>query len=191
MVIRKLKDDIPFSHGLVAAIFYLLFSIFQILHHQSYNLLSAFYLGCWLVGVGLLVKMELAFFVGMFWLILGVPFRILDLLTSRDFIFIPTLTHIGGLIITIIGLKYMKTRKLSWAYATGGLITLVIFSRLVTPAVGNVNFTYNVPKELESPFPSHLLFSIIFIILSAITFFISELAVRFLESKREFRGIGK
>lgn len=191
MFLKKLKEDIPFTLGFSAAFFYAIHSVVLMWEHQPYNLLWACSLGCWFIGVGLMFRLEFPFFVGMFWLILGTPIWLMNVIYSGEFMITSAITNIGGLAIAFLGLRYLKVKKFSWAVAMGALIFLGVICRFFTPSFSNVNLSHGIWKGWEHIFPSHALYLLTIIVIGTATFFVCELFVRFLETKREFSGIGK
>ena len=146
--------------GWLEIVFYLVHAGYHLLHHEPYHLLWTCHLGCFLVGIGLVTGRAYPFAVGFLWLMLGIPLWVLNLLTGADLIATSTLTHVGGMIVAVVGFASLPMPRYAWAAATAGLIALVQLSRWATPAHANVNIAFKVWEGWETTFPSYFRYSL-------------------------------
>jgi len=167
-----------FIAGTLAVLFYGIHAGVLIHGKEPYHLIWSCHLGCILVGAGLLIPQPWLFSTGFFWLTMGVPLWILNVLTSDDFMLTSTFSHIGGIAIAICGLKLLKMPRYSWAAATAGLVILGAISRSVTPEHANVNLSFSVWKGWEETFPSYFWYVAMLLSTAAIAFFVLEWMIR-------------
>ena len=73
---------------------------------EHYHIIWSCHLGCLIVGIGLLIRQPWPYAIGFFWLTMGVPLWLLNVLTSHEFMLTSTLSHIGGIIIAVYGLRF-------------------------------------------------------------------------------------
>lgn len=164
--------------GGLAILFYLIHAGVLILAKEPHHIIWSCHLGCLLVGTGLILKSSWTFSIGFFWLTLGVPLWILNVLTRREFMITSTLTHLAGLLLSIFGLRFLKIHKYSWLTAAMGLIFLGGISRLITPEKANVNLAFSVWSGWEDTFPSHFWYVVMLLSIAAIYFALLEWLLR-------------
>jgi hypothetical protein len=173
---RKIRDY-RLLLGALAVLFYVIHGGRYAVLGQMYNMIWACHLGCLLVGIGLLIRRPRVYATGFLWLTLGLPLWITDMATGGTF---PTssLTHAGGFAIAILGLRYLKMPRFSWAVAIAALILLAVFSRLTTPVQENVNLSQAVWAGWEAYFPSHFWYVCAINAGAAIEFYMVEYLAR-------------
>ncbi len=169
-------------YGLAAVFFYIIHAGYLIIVGEHYHCIWSCHLGCLLVGAGLVLKSPHIFSMGFFWLFLGVPLWILNVITSREFMVTSTLSHLGGLTIGLCSLSFMKVPRYFWIMATAGLLILGLFSRLVTPEHANVNLAFRVWAGWENLFPSYFWYVVMLVAISASVFFLLERTIEKLAS---------
>ena len=179
-----MKENISrMTAGILAIVFFLIHAAVLIHTGEPYHILWSCHLACLMVGIALLMQLPLLHAVGFFWLAMGVPLWLLNILTSRDYMLTSTLSHIGGFIIAVYGLRFERMPRFSWGVATAGLIVLGIVSRLATPQHANVNLSFAVWQGWEDTFPSYFWYVVMLLTIAALTFWILELIVRRLQAK--------
>ena len=169
--------------GVLAIVFFLIHAAVLVHAGESYHILWSCHLACLMVGIALLMRLPWLLAVGFFWLAMGVPLWLLNIITSCDYMLTSTLSHIGGLIIAIYGLRFEKMPRFSWAAATAGLIVLGFVSRLATPEHANVNLSFAVWQGWEETFPSYFWYVVMLLGIAAVSFWTLELIVRRFQSK--------
>jgi len=164
--------------GALAIAFFLIHAAALIHAGEHYHLIWSCHLGCLIVGIGLLVLLPWLYAIGFFWLTMGVPLWLLNVSTSHEFMLTSTLSHIGGIIIAVYGLRFLKIPRFAWVAATAGLVVLGILTRLVTPHDANVNLAFAVWPGWEDKFPSYLWYVVMLLSIAAVSFGLLEFFIR-------------
>ena len=164
--------------GALAVAFFLIHAAALAHAGEHYHIIWSCHLGCLIVGIGLLVRLPWLYAIGFFWLTMGVPLWLLNVLTSHEFMLTSTLSHIGGIIIAVYGLGFIKIPRFAWAAATGGLVVLGILTRLVTPPEANVNLAFAVWSGWEDQFPSYFWYVVMLLSVAAVSFGSLEFFIR-------------
>jgi hypothetical protein len=144
--------------GLLGIAFYAAHAGLRVAEGHPENLLWACHLGCLATGLGLLLGRPGLNGVGLLWLVLGVPLWIYDLATNWEFQPTSHLTHVGGLLLALLGLRAMGLSEPVWWKAFLGLLLLHSLCRGVTPAESNVNLAHAIWPGWEPYFPSHTVY---------------------------------
>jgi hypothetical protein len=126
-----------------------------IFRSQSENGLWACYVALLLIGVGLMVRSAACNAVGTFWLTVGFPLWIVDVLTAGSTESTSVLTHISGVILGYTGMKQLGLPSRTWVFSILGLAVLIVISRSLTTAAENINFSYRVYEGVDRLFPSY------------------------------------
>jgi len=169
--------------GALAIVFFLIHAAVLVYAGEPYHILWSCHLACLMVGIALLLRLPRLQAVGFFWLAMGVPLWLLNIITSRDYMLTSTLSHIGGIIIAVYGLRFATMPRLSWAAATVGLVGLGFVSRLATPEHANVNLSFAVWQGWEETFPSYFWYVVMLLTIAAVSFWTLEIIVRRLQEK--------
>jgi hypothetical protein len=93
--------------GALAIAFFLIHAAALVYAGEQYHIIWSCHLGCLIVGIGLLVRLPWLYAIGFFWLTMGVPLWLLNVFTSHEFMLTSTLSHIGGIIIAVYGLRFL------------------------------------------------------------------------------------
>jgi len=169
--------------GALAIVFFLIHAAVLVRAGEPYHILWSCHLACLMVGIALLIQLPWLHAVGFFWLTLGVPLWLLNILTSHDYMLTSTLSHIGGIIIAAYGLRFETMPRFSWAAATAGLVGLGFVSRLATPQHANVNLSFAVWQGWEDTYPSYFWYVVMLLTIAAVSFWMLELIVRRFQAK--------
>lgn len=181
---ENLKENkFRITAGILALVFFLIHAAVLIDAGEPYHIIWSCHLACLMVGIALLLRLPWLLAVGFFWLTMGVPLWLLNIITSRDFMLTSTLSHIGGLIVAVYGLRFEIMPRLSWAAATAGFVVLGAFSRLVTPRHANVNLSFGVWQGWEDKFPSYFWYVVMLLTIAAFSFWMLEIIVRRIQAK--------
>lgn len=121
--------------------------------------------------------------VALLWLIWGNGMWLLYLAGGGDLYPTSLGTHVGGLVLTALGVRAFGMPRRSWAWALGGMTALLLASRLLTPARDNVNLAHRVHEGWEGMFPHHLVYIFLLLCASALVFLAAETAARRLLKK--------
>ena len=144
--------------GVAAVSFYAVHAGQYLLRRQPENVLWICHLGALGVGVGLLLRQANIVAVGTLWLLVGLPLWLTDLRSGGEFIPTSLLTHVGGLVAGLVGLRQLGLPRGLWWKAVAASVPVLIVSRLLTPPSANINLSHRVHPGSESLFPSHPLY---------------------------------
>ncbi len=160
--------------GVMAICFYIIHGAYWIFLGVPSNLLWACHIGSLAVGFGLIGQRPLLNSIGVLWLGLGNIIWYIYLIGGGSFEWTSPLTHVGGIIIGIIGLFKMGIPKKSWIWALMWLAVLQHLSRWITPEKENINLAFRVHEGWESVFPSYAIYLISLFLIAGIVFFTLE-----------------
>ena len=76
--------------GALAFAFFLIHAAALAHAGEHYHIIWSCHLGCLIVGIGLLVRLPWLYAIGFFWLTMGVPLWLLNVLTSHEFMLTST-----------------------------------------------------------------------------------------------------
>lgn len=169
--------------GAVSVCFYLVHAGQYVIRRQAENALWVCHVGALLVGVGLLARRSDVTAVGTLWLLVGLPFWIYDLSSGGTFVPTSVLTHVGGLIVGLVGAKRLGVPTGLWWKSVAAMLPLLPLSRWLTPPEANVNLAHRVYPGFESIFPSHALYAVAILSLFAGAGFAFQLLSRRLGCK--------
>ena len=108
-----------------------------------------------LVAAGLLIRSASLNAIGLMWSIFGLPFWLIYIFTDGEFTPTAALTHFGGLVIGIYGIRLLGMPRGSAGKALVAYLGLWALTRLVTPDSANVNLAFHVWPGWEDRFPSY------------------------------------
>jgi hypothetical protein len=146
--------------GLAAIAFFLAHAGYQHAHGRLENLLWACHVADLGVGIGLLLGSRSITATSLVMLLFGVPMWLLGLATGGEFYPTSILTHVGGSLVGIYGLRSLGGVADDWWKAYLAIVLLVLVSRLATPLAMNVNFAHHPWPLAREWFPTitlHLL----------------------------------
>ena len=172
------------SAGLVGIAFFLIHAGALILTDSYHHLLWSCHLGCLLVGIGLLIPSKWIYAVGSAWMVLGVPLWLQNIQSGGEVMPTSFISHIGGLLLAIYGLRHIEIPRYLWVAATVALFCLVLVTRLLTPPTENINLAFTVWTGWETIFPSYFWYGCIMLALAALVFFLFEKLARNYQQKR-------
>lgn len=183
---KILHGKINLILGFTAIFFYVLHGLNWIIRGVPSNLLWACNLASFVVGLGIILKKPKINSVGVLILLMGNIFWFLYLLGGGGFEFTSLLTHIGGLLIGLIGVYRMQFSKFSWFRAVFFLAIIQIISRFITPEFENVNLAFRIHEGWEKIFPSYFVYEIYLFAQACVLFFIFEIILRRLKFFNHF-----
>jgi hypothetical protein len=109
------------------------------------------------------------------WTIPGLLVWLLYVVLAWGVFFTSTLAHVGGLIVALFALSRIGMDRTSWRWAFGWYLMVQLASRLVTPAVLNVNLAHAIQPGWERAFQSYWTFWLVLTIVTAIILWLSGL----------------
>ena len=140
--------------GLGALVLYALHAAELLLRFPPQNLLWSCNLGALLVAAGLLGRAPRATAVGALLLVLGEPIWMIDLLGGGELLPTAPLTHVGSLVLGLVGTRRLGLPAGTWWRAVLVIAIATAGARLAGPASENINLAFALPRGWEW-FPSH------------------------------------
>src|SRR5690242_3652964 len=107
MAMSRMNKRSSITLGTIALALFAVREIIFIFRNQSENGLWACYVALLLIGVGLTVRSAACNAVGTFWLTVGMPLWIVDMLAAGGTESTSVLTHISGVILGYAGMKQL------------------------------------------------------------------------------------
>ncbi len=141
--------------GVVAFALFAAREIVFVLRGHSEDGLWVCYVALLLIAVGLLARAPTWNAVGTFWLTVGFPLWIIDMLAAGNTESTSALTHVGGVILGYTGMKQLGLPSRTWVFSILGLAAMIVISRSMTTAPDNINFSYCVYEGAAKIFPSY------------------------------------
>lgn len=160
--------------GILAMACYAIHAADSLHRGEPWNLLWACNLACLLVGLGLAGGWAGINAIGAVWLFFGIPMWLLDLANGGEFIATSVLTHVGGLILGIAGLRALGLPAGTWWKAVLTAVGMQLLSRWISPAHENLNLAASVWSGWERIFPSFAVYWACVIGVEGATFFAVE-----------------
>jgi hypothetical protein len=164
--------------GLLALAFYAVHCAWHVRQGHPENVLWACHLAAAVVGVGLLGGWPTCVAVGVTWLAVGVPLWLIDVATGGEFTPTSVLTHLGGLVVGLIGLWQLGMPAGVWWKALLGLAALQQLCRWVTLPEENVNVAFSVYPWMKAYFSSYWLYYAVMVLLFGALYFVAEVVLR-------------
>jgi hypothetical protein len=180
---EKKANRLKWLYGILAILFYVVHGSYWIYKGVPDNLLWACHVGTVLVGLGWLLNKSMLNAIGVLWLSLGNIMWILYLCSTHDFEPSSVLTHVGGIVIGIIGVFRIGIPKFSYLVATLALGLMQVITRFSTTASENVNLAFRVQDGWENMFGSYFWYEIMLLGCSVLCFFLAETLLRWLRKK--------
>jgi hypothetical protein len=142
------------------------------------NILWACHIGCLLVGIGWLTNSPLLNGIGLLWLMPGIFFWLLYLVSGGVFLWSSLFIHIGGNLLGLWGAVLLGLPRGIWWMAGLGHIALLLVSRRFSRVSENVNFSRQVWTGWEKRFPSYPRYLSGLVLGAFVTFFALEQLLR-------------
>jgi hypothetical protein len=142
------------------------------------SLLWACHLASLAVGVGLLLRRPAWIAIGLMWLVLGLPLWAIELAAHGGFEPTAALTHVGGLVLGLLGLRLLGLPGQCWWKAAATLAVLYFVSRWTTPEDANINLAFAVWPGWEPYFPSYGAYLVAMALLCVLSFAGTEYVLR-------------
>lgn len=125
------------------------------------------------IGLGLLCLARLPVAIGVTWLCMGNLAWLADVLFGGEFFVTSLFTHVGGLVVGVLGVAELGWPKAAWLWATLGMLALQQLSRLVTPPAANVNLAFSIYSGWEKVYPSYRAFWLIMFTEAVFVYYVS------------------
>ena len=164
--------------GSLGIIFYAIHSAYTISVGETPAVLWVCHVSALVVAAGWFLERPRLFAVPLLWLVWGNMLWALYLAGGGDFYPTSIFTHIGAMVLALLGLRAYGMPRLCWPWATAGMGALVLITRLATPPQLNVNLAHRVHEGWETMFPSHFAYVLLLLCVSGLVFIATEAAVR-------------
>lgn len=164
--------------GLLALAFFAVHCAYHVRGGRAEDVLWVCHVAAAVIGIGLLAGWATGVAVGVTWLAVGVPLWLLDLAAGGEFTPTSVLTHVGGLVIGLIGLWQLGMPAQVWWKALLALAALQQLCRWVTPEKANVNVAFTVYPWLEAYFSSYWRYWAVMLLVFGVLYFAAEQALR-------------
>jgi len=175
----RLMNLLPRTKLRLLGILPLIFFLAQGVHYWKINelghLLWMCNIGNLLLAIGLFLEKPVVVRLSAIWMIPGLIIWLLYVVLAWGVFFTSTLAHVGGLIVALFALSKLGMDRTAWRWAFGWYLVVQLASRLVTPAVLNVNLAHAVQAGWERTFQSYWTFWLVLTIVTAIGLWLSGL----------------
>lgn len=165
--------------GIAAIVCYTIHAGYHLVSGHPEHILWACHLGALIVGVGLLTEKPVVAGIGTLFLCMGTPLWLMELLAGGAFMPTSIFTHVGGLVIGLVGTYHVGLPRGTWWKSVAALAALIALARLVTPAEANVNIAFDVQAGYENYFPSYPVYLVTMIVSAAAYFFTAQFLMRY------------
>lgn len=169
--------------GFIAISFYFFYAGYSYSKGSLSNALWICHIGCFLVGLGLLVSINILSSIGFLLLSVGNVGWALYLLAGGELILPSILTHVGGFLIGLFVVYKNGIEAYTYLYSLIAFILLQILSRLSTDAKENVNLAFQIQEGWEKIFPSYPIYLLVIYLLLFFGFFGIEFLIQKLKSQ--------
>ena len=175
----RLMNLLPRTKLRLLGILPLIFFLAQGVHYWKINelghLLWMCNIGNLLLAIGLFLEKRVVVRLSAIWMIPGLIIWLLYVVLAWGVFLTSTLAHVGGLIVALFALSKLGMDRTAWRWAFGWYLVVQLASRLVTPAVLNVNLAHAVQAGWERTFQSYWTFWLVLTIVTAIGLWLSGL----------------
>jgi hypothetical protein len=175
----RLMNLLPRTKLRLLGILPLIFFLAQGVHYWKINelghLLWMCNIGNLLLAIGLFLEKPVVVRLSAIWMIPGLIIWLLYVVLAWGVFLTSTLAHVGGLIVALFALSKLGMDRTAWRWAFGWYLVVQLASRLVTPAVLNVNLAHAVQPGWERTFQSYWTFWLVLTIVTAIGLWLSGL----------------
>lgn len=166
------------AFGALAALSAILHGASHVLDGTAPELLWICNLAPVLLAIGCFARVPALVAVAVLWLAYGTPMWLLDLATGGALIPTSLLPHVLCPIIGVLAMRELGAPRHAWLHATGGLVIVLIATRVLTPPGPNVNLVHAVWTGWEPYFPRHDVYLGIGLATTSATFLGVELLLR-------------
>lgn len=107
------------------------------------------------LAIGLIFNVPVIIGISAYWLVLAIPFWLIDVFSYGLEGMTSAATHLGGLLIALLALKNTSPNKPVWHFAMGWYLIIQLVSRLFTPPELNINFSHAIYRGWEFLFANY------------------------------------
>jgi hypothetical protein len=164
--------------GYLSVLFYIIHSVSWIIKGVPANLLWTCHLASLFIGIAVIFRIPLLNSLSVLWLSIGNIIWTIYLTSGGDFEPTSTLTHWGGLIVGLIGVRKMGMQKYSTIWSLAVLLIIQQLSKFITPESENINLAFRVHETAEKTFSSYTIYFFFLALVSTSCFLVMELLCR-------------
>lgn len=170
--------------GVLALAIYVLHTANHLRRGTPHDLLWVCNLATALLAIGCLARNATLAAIPLLWLSAGTPFWLLDAFAGSEVMATSILTHVGGLMISVLAIWKLGMPRGAWYRASAASALVVALSRVATPAEYNVNLAFSVRTGWEPFFGDHLLYiGMLFAVASVVFFVVERVFLRISEAR--------
>ena len=162
----------------LAVAFYLIHALVHLRRGEPYDLLWGCHIATVLVAAGLLWRNATLNAIGLLWGCFGLPIWLLYTFTGGEFMPTATLTHVGGLLIGIYGVRLLGLPRGSTWKAVAAYFGLWLLTRAATPEGANINLAFHVHPGWEDRFATYPIYFATLLAGGTLAFAIGEVLFR-------------
>jgi hypothetical protein len=118
-------------------------------------------MGNLILALGLFFEKSVLIRLSAIWMVPGLIVWFLYVVLAWGVFLTSTLAHVGGLVVSMLALKWYRMDRIAWRYAFGWYLVIQLISRFITPANLNVNLAHEVAPGWERTFESYWSFWLI------------------------------
>jgi hypothetical protein len=130
------------------------------------------------LAAGLALRSPRVVGVAMLWLVFGTGAWILNLAGGATMVITSLLTHVGGLVVAISGIRRLGFPAGTWIRAVLLFAACQLLSRWLTPAEFNLNLAHRVWEGWERAFPSYGWYLLMIYAAASSVFIVVEMLAR-------------
>ena len=155
----------------------LIFFFAQAEHYWRTNELGHMFwmcnLGNLILALGLFFDKPIVVRLAAIWMIPGLLIWFIYVVLPWGVFLSSTLAHVGGLVVSLIVLKWYRMDRSAWRAAFGWYLGVQLASRFITPAALNVNLAHTVAPGWERTFQSYWSFWLVLTAIAAAVLWVS------------------
>jgi hypothetical protein len=141
--------------GILPLIFFVAHFLYYLSHGRAPEILWLCHISNLTLAIGLLFDIPVLILLAVIWLAPGLPLWVMEIIRTGDITFTSSLSHIGGLIVGLVGLARVGAGRNIWPYAFAWGLFFQLLCRLTTPAGLNINVAHRVYDGMENYFSSY------------------------------------
>lgn len=169
----------------LAVLFYAVHGLVHLRRGEPYDLLWGCHVAALLIAAGLLGRNATLNAVGLLWACFGLPIWLLYTFTGGEFMPTAMLTHVGGLVIGVYGVRLLGLPRGSAWKALAGYGGLWLLTRAITPESANINLAFHVHPGWEDRFTTYPIYFATLLVGGAFAFVTGEAVFRHIPRSRQ------
>lgn len=140
------------------------------------------------LGMGLLFNLPVWVGISAYWLVLAIPFWVIDIIGFGMEGLTSLATHAGGTIIALFALSRIYPPRRIWGYALTWYLFLQAVSRFFTPPELNINAAHAVYRGWEPFFPNYFFYWLLVAVSAGIALYLLDAVILSLMKRHRKAG---